>query len=71
MTPPWHPRFEKLQQFVLGHLGSPGDPEVSQVEEHLLRCEHCINMAEHAVEFVQVVRQAWQTGNAIDNVNQL
>jgi hypothetical protein len=58
MTRPWHPEHQKLEEYVLGRLGPPGDPAVARVEEHLLICSYCVNMAEHAVEFAQVIREA-------------
>jgi hypothetical protein len=59
-----HPTQQELEQFVLGRLGPPDDPAAARVEQHLLVCSFCVNMAEHALEFAQAIRQALQTGKA-------
>jgi hypothetical protein len=59
-----HPTPHILEQFVLGRLGPPADPLVAQVEEHLLVCPDCVNIAEHTVEFAQVIRHAMSTDQA-------
>lgn len=58
MNQPWHPRCDKLEEFVLGRLGVPDSPEVIQLEEHLLVCSTCVNTAESALEFARMIREA-------------
>jgi hypothetical protein len=53
-----HPSYEKIVRYVRGYLGAPRSPEVVRLEEHLLKCPHCILRAERAVEFGQALRAA-------------
>ena len=61
MNQPWHPRYDKLEEFVLGRLGAPDSPEATQLEEHLLVCSTCVNKAESALEFACSIREALST----------
>jgi hypothetical protein len=56
-----HPTQQELEQFVLGRLGTSDAPGVVQVEEHLLICSHCVNAAEHALEFAHAIQRALST----------
>ena len=58
MNQPWHPRYHKLEEFVLGRLGTPDSPEAIQIEEHLLVCSECLIAAESALEFASMIRVA-------------
>ena len=59
-----HPSYQKLEQFVLGRLGSSDDPVVVRLEEHLLVCPKCVNAAERTVEFTEIMLLALSQGNA-------
>jgi hypothetical protein len=54
----WHPSYQRLEEFVLGRLGSPEDPVVVRLEEHLLICSRCVNAVDRTVEYVQMMVDA-------------
>jgi anti-sigma factor ChrR (cupin superfamily) len=50
-----HPSEEVLERYLFGSLP---EPEVEQVEEHLLVCHSCIDAAEQLLAFVQSLRSS-------------
>jgi hypothetical protein len=48
-----HPTEEILERYLFGLLS---DNEVEHVEEHLLVCHSCIDLAEQLLAFVQSLR---------------
>jgi len=48
-----HPTEEILEQYLLGSLP---EPDVEQLEEHLLVCHACVDAAEQLLNFVDSLR---------------
>ena len=58
-----HPDYQEIEQFLLGRLGPPEHPAVVQVEEHLLACPACVNVAVDALVFALAIREALGNGS--------
>lgn len=50
-----HPEIEALERYALGRLD---EPELGQLEEHLLICAPCQERLDEAAEYVSVMREA-------------
>jgi anti-sigma factor RsiW len=60
MSNQMHATDDILELYSLGRLE---EPEVSQLEEHLLICEKCQNRVEHEDECVETLRSALAGGS--------
>jgi hypothetical protein len=60
-------RQQEIEDYALGRLGPPGHPVVVRLEEHLMNCSYCLNVAEHAVELAQVIRLALTVESSVDD----
>ena len=50
-----HPEDETLELYALGRLD---EPELGEVEEHILICAHCQERVDEATEYVALMREA-------------
>lgn len=53
-----HPTDDILEQYLFGSLP---EPEVEQLEEHLLVCHTCVDAAEQLLIFVESLRHTLET----------
>src|SRR5262245_16657093 len=50
-----HPQEETLELYALGRLQ---DPELGQLEEHLLVCDRCQDRLDETTEYIKVMKEA-------------
>lgn len=60
-----HPSPEVIEQYVLDRLP---DTDAFQVLDHLLVCEHCMNLCDEAAAFVMDLMMAFENGTCDDDL---